>query len=150
MGFNCINIIGKNYFPYHFQDIHVFVRYKKIGYNIDVLRQTAYLVVNPIKANSFFFLGCFIAVVSICSVCDFSIVTPTLQCQLSALLFVCVLFVLFLLFVVVLSGEPKQKQGRGMVDPKVCKPPIISLLAVQSRLFCFGSLAILDVACCYL
>ena len=52
MGFNCINIIGKNYFPYHFKEI--FLRYKKIGNNIDVLPQTAYLVVNPIKVNSFF------------------------------------------------------------------------------------------------
>ena len=32
------------------------VRYKKIGYNIDVLRQTACLVVNPIKVNSFAYL----------------------------------------------------------------------------------------------
>ena len=32
-------IIGKNYFPYHFKKI--IVRYKRIGYNIDVLRQTA-------------------------------------------------------------------------------------------------------------
>ena len=30
--------------------------YKKIGYNIDVLRQTACLVVNPIKVNSFAYL----------------------------------------------------------------------------------------------
>ena len=43
-------IIGKNDFPYHFKKI--IVRYKKIGYNIDVLRQTACLVVNPIKVNS--------------------------------------------------------------------------------------------------
>ena len=28
-------------------------RYKMIGYNIDVLRQTACLVVNPIKDNNF-------------------------------------------------------------------------------------------------
>ena len=33
-----------------------FVRYKKTGYNIDVLRQTACLVVNPIKVNSFAYL----------------------------------------------------------------------------------------------
>ena len=32
------------------------VRYKKIGYNIDVLRQTACLVVNPIKVNNFAYL----------------------------------------------------------------------------------------------
>ena len=44
-------IIGNNNFPNHFKKI--IVRYKKIGYNIDVLRQTACLVVNPIKVNSF-------------------------------------------------------------------------------------------------
>ena len=43
-------IIGKNDFPYHFKKI--IVRYKKIGYNLDVLRQTASLVVHPIKVNS--------------------------------------------------------------------------------------------------
>ena len=51
-------IIGKNDFPYHFKKI--IVRYKKIGYNIYILRQTAFLVVNPIKGNSvsisFFYL----------------------------------------------------------------------------------------------
>ena len=40
-------ITGKNDFPYHFKKI--IVRYKKIY----VLRQTACLVVNPIKVNSF-------------------------------------------------------------------------------------------------
>ena len=47
-------IIGENDFPYHFKKI--IVRYKKIGYNVDVLRQTACLVVNPIKVNSFAYL----------------------------------------------------------------------------------------------
>ena len=47
-------IIGKNDFPYHFKKI--IVRYKKIGYNINVLRQTVCLVVNPIKVNIFVFL----------------------------------------------------------------------------------------------
>ena len=47
-------IIGKNDFPYHFKKI--IVRYKKIGYNIYVMRQTACLVVNPIKINSFAYL----------------------------------------------------------------------------------------------
>ena len=42
-------IIGKNDFPYLFKKI--IVRYKTIGYNIDILRQTACLVVNPIKVN---------------------------------------------------------------------------------------------------
>ena len=44
-------IINKNDFPYHFKKI--IVRYKKIGYNVDVLQQTACLVVKPIKVNSF-------------------------------------------------------------------------------------------------
>ena len=47
-------IIGKNDFPYHFKKI--IAPYKKIGYNIDILRQTACLVVNPIKVNSFAYL----------------------------------------------------------------------------------------------
>ena len=47
-------IIGKNDFPYHFKKI--IVRYKKIGCNINVKRQTACLVVNPIKVNSFAYL----------------------------------------------------------------------------------------------
>ena len=47
-------IIGKYDFPCHFKKI--IVRYKKIGYNKDVLRQTASLVVNPIKVNYFAYL----------------------------------------------------------------------------------------------
>ena len=47
-------IIGKNDFPYHFKKI--VVHYKKIGYNINVMRQTACLVVNPVKVNSFAYL----------------------------------------------------------------------------------------------
>ena len=48
-------LIGKHDLPYHFKKI--IVRYKKIGHNIDVLRQTACLVVNPIKVNSFAYLS---------------------------------------------------------------------------------------------
>ena len=50
--------------------------------------------------------------VSICLVYDFSfevICSP-------AFLLVCVLIVFISVFVVVLSGEPKQNQGRGLVD----------------------------------
>ena len=47
-------IIGKNDFPYHFKK--KIVRYKKIGYNIDVSRQTACLVDDPIKVNDFAYL----------------------------------------------------------------------------------------------
>ena len=52
-----------------------------------------------------FFLARFIVVVSICLVCNFSIVATCPSIQLPALLFV---YVLFLLLVDVLSGEPKQ------------------------------------------
>ena len=47
-------IIGKNDFPYHFKKI--IIRYITIGYNKDVLQQTACLVVNPITVNSFAYL----------------------------------------------------------------------------------------------
>ena len=47
-------IIGQNNFPYRFKKI--IVRYKKIGYDINVLRQTACLVVDPIKVDSFAYL----------------------------------------------------------------------------------------------
>ena len=52
-----------------------------------------------------FFWARFIVVVSICFVCNFSIVVTCPSIQLPALLFVCVLF---LLFVDVLYGEPRQ------------------------------------------
>ena len=44
-------IIDKYDFPYHFKNI--IVRYKKISYNVDVVRQTACLVVNPMNVNNF-------------------------------------------------------------------------------------------------
>ena len=47
-------IIDKNDFPYHFKKINV--HYKKIGNNIDVLRQTACFVVNPNKVNNLAYL----------------------------------------------------------------------------------------------
>ena len=51
------NNLVNMFFPFHFKKI--IVRYKKIGYNIDVLRLTACVVVNPIKVNSFAYLfGC--------------------------------------------------------------------------------------------
>ena len=42
---------------------------------------------------------------------------------------VCVLIVLFLLFVVVLFGEPKQNQGRGLVDRKLVEAPPSNFVA---------------------
>ena len=49
---------SKNDFPFNLKKI--IVRYKKIGHNIDVLRPTASLVVNPIKVNSFAYLFNFV------------------------------------------------------------------------------------------
>ena len=48
---------------------------------------------------------------------------PVLQFQLPALLFDCALAILFLLFVLGLSGEQWQKQGRGLVDRKLVQTP---------------------------
>ena len=50
---------------------------------------------------------------------------------------------------VVLTGEPKQKLGRGLVDRKLVQAPVILLLAVPRRLFSFGSSAVLDEVCGY-
>ena len=72
-----------------------------------------------------FFLARFIAVVSV-SICLIRILAlrpSILQFQLPALFLVCVLLVLFVLIVVVLSGEPRQKQGRGLVDCKLVQAP---------------------------
>ena len=38
------------------QFLKIILRYKKIGYNINVIRQTACMVVNPITVNNFAFL----------------------------------------------------------------------------------------------
>ena len=51
-------------------------------------------------------------------------------------LFVCVLFVLFLLFVIVLLGEPKQNQGRGLVNRKLVQappPPLNNFIAGRPK-----------------
>ena len=62
-------------------------------------------------------------------------------------LFICVLL---LLFVVVLS-EPRARDGRPQTSSRPPPPsPVILLLAVPRRLYCFGSMMILDVTCCYL
>ena len=47
-------IIGSNNFSA--QSIKIISHYKKIGYNINVLQQTARLVVNPIRVGIFAFL----------------------------------------------------------------------------------------------
>ena len=50
--------VGSNIFSAQF--IKIIPHYKKLGYNINVLRQTACLVVNPIKVGNFAFLFNFI------------------------------------------------------------------------------------------
>ena len=47
------------------------------------------------------------------------------------------------------SDEPKQNQGRGLVDHKPVKPhpSVILLLAVPKWYFCFGSSWLLYVLC---
>ena len=47
-------IVGSNNFSAQF--IKIIFHYKKIGYNINVLQQTACLVVNPITVGNFAFL----------------------------------------------------------------------------------------------
>ena len=47
-------IVGSNNFSAQF--IKIISHYKKIGYNINVLQQTALLVVNPIMVGNFAFL----------------------------------------------------------------------------------------------
>ena len=46
--------MGKYHFSYHLKKI--IIRYKKIGYNTDVLRLTACLVVNRVKVTYFAYL----------------------------------------------------------------------------------------------
>ena len=58
---------------------------------------------------------------------------PARRYQLPTLLFVCVLFVLFFLFVVVVSGEPMQKQGRGLVDHKLVQAPPVIFIAGRPK-----------------
>ena len=48
------NIVGSKYLSAQF--IKITSHYKKIGYNINVLQQTACLVVNPITVGNFSFL----------------------------------------------------------------------------------------------
>ena len=47
-------IVGSNYFSAQF--IKIISHHKNIGYNINVLQQTAYLVINPITVGNFAFL----------------------------------------------------------------------------------------------
>ena len=94
-----------------------------------------------------FFLAHYIAVVSIvsiCLVCGPSFVTSCPSIPPARIAFRSCFIRFALLFVVVLSGEPKHNQGRGLVKRKLVQAPHppnppISLLAIPRRLFCYGS-----------
>ena len=65
-------------------------------------------------------LARFVAVMSIYIVCDFSIVAACPSVPAVRFAF-CLCFIRFV--VVVLSGEPKQNKGRGLVDRKLVQAP---------------------------
>ena len=44
-------IVGRNDFSHRFKKI--IIRYKRIGYNMNVMQKTACLLVNPITVNNF-------------------------------------------------------------------------------------------------
>ena len=82
---------------------------------------------SPLGCSFFFliFLVRFIGVVSIvsvCLVCDSSIVATCLSTPAARFAFCLFSFISFLLFVVVLSIEPKQNQGDGWSTAKEFKP----------------------------
>ena len=70
-----------------------------------------------------FFLARYIAIVSICLVCGPSIVAtcPSIPAVRFAFRLCFIRFVL--LFIVVLFGEPKQNQGRGLANRKLVQAP---------------------------
>ena len=84
-------------------------------------------VLSPLSCSFFIFSR--LVSLLLCLLCPFvlymilALWPLVLKFQLPALLFVCLLFVLLVLFVVVLSGEPKQDQGRGLVDRKLVQAP---------------------------
>ena len=90
-------------------------------------RQHFCFVLSPLSCSFFIIFPC--SLLLLCLLCLFvlykilALWPPTLQYQQPALRFVFVLFVLFLLFVAVLYGEPKQNQGRRLVDGKLVKAP---------------------------
>ena len=71
--------------------------------------------------------------VFICLIRILALRPPVLQFQLPALLLVRVLLVLFVLIVVVLSGEPRQKQRRGLVDRKLVQTPPVIFIAGRPK-----------------
>ena len=93
----------------------------------------------------------FIAAVSIVSIsllCDSSIVAtyPSIPAAF-CLRFIRFVFVVRSCFVWLTKAEQRSRVGRPQTSSS---SPLVLLLAVPRRLFCFGSLVILDVVCRYL
>ena len=80
-------IVGSNNFSAQF--IKIISHYKKIGYNINVLQQTACLVVNPITVGNFAFLFNCTPVVYLldffCSGIQFNLLLSPYPCFISLL-----------------------------------------------------------------
>ena len=74
-----------------------------------------------------------VSTVSTCLVCNSSIVATCPLIPAARFAFRLCLFVLFFLFVVVVSGEPKQKQGRGLVDHKLVQAPPVIFIAGRPK-----------------
>ena len=70
---------------------------------------------------------------STCLVCNLSIVATCPPIPAARFAFRCILFVLFFLFVVFISGEPEQKQGRGLVDHKLVQAPPVIFIAGRPK-----------------
>ena len=65
----------------------------------------------------------------------------------SRLCFILFVFVVHSCFVWLTKAEARARVGRPQTSSS---PPVILLLAVPRRLFCFNSLVILDVTRCYI
>ena len=81
---------------------------------------------SPLGCSFSFFLARLIAVASTvytCLVCNSSIVATCPSIPAARLAFRLFYSFCFFFFVVVVSGEPKQKQGRGLVDHKLVQAP---------------------------
>ena len=85
---------------------------------------------SPLGSSFSNVLARFVAVVSIYLVCDFSTVATCPSIPATRFAF-CLCFIV--LFFVALSCEPKQNQGRGLVDRKPVQPPPPQVIFIAGR-----------------
>ena len=91
---------------------------------------------SPLNCSFSFFLARLIAVASTvytCLVCNSSIVATCPSIPTAHFTFRLFYSFFCFLFVVVVSGEPKQKQGRGLVDHKPVPPPPSNFIADRPK-----------------